>query len=177
MYFIILLLLNAEGPDHTASSGFTKRQRLQVPQQQQKQIIHVSQKLRLHPYILHKIKLKILLQGINPLLQKLSLRIASFPNYTNNIIRLAQNLEKPKSFIFTEDAKEWREADDIHFFLQPSSVVGEVIFDPVTNEMTIELLGTKYSYFNVPFRIFDSFAGSPSKGSFYNRIIKGKFLP
>jgi len=170
------LLLNEVGPTHAASGGHTKRQRLQIPQQQeQKQVIHVSQKLRLHPYILHKLKIKILLEGVNPLLQKLSLRVASFPNYTNNIIRLALNLDKKKSFIFTEKASEWKAAGDIHFFLQPSSFVGEVIYDPETNGMTIELSGLKYSFCNVPFRVFDSFAGAASKGAYFARNIKGLY--
>jgi len=170
------LLLNQEGEDHTASSGFTKRQRMQIPQQvEHKQTIHVSQKLRLHPYILSKIKIRILLEGINPLIQKLNQRFASFPNYTKNIIRTALHLDEPQRFFFTEKATEWSNAgvNDTEFFNLTSSFVGEVIWFPETSGMTIELNNVKYNFCNVPHRIFLAFQSSPSKGNFFSTVIRG----
>jgi len=173
------ILLNAEGVDHSASSGLSNIKRMrQVPQQvEQKQTIHVSQKLRLHPYILHKIKLKILLEGINPLIHKLSQRFASFPNYSLNILRYAFALSEPQKFIFTEKATEWSNAgvNDTEFFNLTSSFVGEVIWDPETSGMTIELNNVKYNFCNVPHRIFESFQGAASKGAYFTRIIKGQY--
>jgi len=170
------ILLNAEGEDHTASSGFTKRQRMQIPQQvEQKQTIHISQKLRLHPYILQKIKLKILSEGINPLIHKLSQRIASFPNYTQNIIRTALHLDEPQRFFFDEKATEWSNAgvNDTEFFNLTSSFVGEVIWDPTTSGMSIELNSVKYNFCNVSHRTFLAFQASPSRGSYFSTVIRG----
>jgi len=40
--------------------------------------------------------------------------------------------------------------------------------------MTIEINGRIYNYCGISRREFESFKGSPSKGSAFNRFIKGK---
>lgn len=60
-------------------------------------------------------------------------------------------------------------------FQAPSTVVGEVIYTPDDQTMTIELNGNTYNYCSVPQAIFTSFKGASSKGAYYNRSVKGQF--
>ena len=172
------VLLNGEvSQGRTGFGGFGRLRKRQVTEQAEL-ITHVHQQLRLHPFILRKLKLKILLKAVNPLLQKLNIKIASLPDYTNNIIRMAMKMDQPKSFTFEEPIKDWLTAEELEreiTFSHTSSFVGKVTFTPELNTMEINLNGKVYGFCHVPFRIFDSFEGAASKGAYFTRIIKGQF--
>jgi len=90
---------------------------------------------------------------------------------SSEIIKLEKDT---REFKFNEPNDAWSflsEAD----FVQGSSFVGEVNYNEDAQEMKISLNGTVYEYCNVPQRVFDGFEGAPSKGAYYNRIIKGQF--
>ncbi len=65
---------------------------------------------------------------------------------------------------------------DITDFTHPSSWIGHVIYDSDTQEMSITMSGKKYLFCGVDDRTFDAFEGSPSKGVYYWRILKDRFL-
>lgn len=85
--------------------------------------------------------------------------------------------KKKKKFEFTDDPKNWESllGERVTAFTHSSSFVGHVIYDSETQEMLITLSGEKYVFCGVPDRVFDSFEGSTSKGSFFNREIKGLY--
>lgn len=58
-------------------------------------------------------------------------------------------------------------------FNHASSFIGNVVYTPDMQTMEISLGSRVYPYCGVPQRIYDSFKGSPSKGVFFNRAIKG----
>lgn len=94
-----------------------------------------------------------------------------------NLVQTDTPIE-PKEFdddLKKEEVKEIERDREVDFN-QPSSFVGTVTYTIDLQTMEIELNGRIYGYCNIPQRLFDSFQGSPSKGKFYNRSIKGQFL-
>ena len=117
-----------------------------------------------------------------------------------NIIRKAMTLDRVRKFSFRESSQNWESADTLSDldqridrlqnklkdlerdvnprekdFDHPSSFVGTVIYTTESNTMEITMNGKVYGFCRVPERIFDEFEGSPSKGAFYNRSIRGQF--
>ena len=60
-------------------------------------------------------------------------------------------------------------------FTHSSSFIGNVRFNTDTQEMTMLLNGKRYFWCRVPRRVYDAFEGANSKGSFFNREIKGLY--
>ena len=56
-----------------------------------------------------------------------------------------------------------------------SSFLHRVCYDKDTQILRLQLKDNFYSFCNVPNLIVNNLLQSPSKGSFYNRLIKGKF--
>ena len=83
-----------------------------------------------------------------------------------------------KSFDFEEDHKAWKilTERDTTAFTHSSSWIGHVIYDSDTQQMMIMMSGKRYLFCGVDDRTFDSFEGSPSKGEFYWRILKDRFI-
>ncbi len=65
---------------------------------------------------------------------------------------------------------------DITDFTHSSSWIGHVIYDSDTDQMMIMMSGKKYLFCGVDDRTYDAFEGSPSKGEYYWRILKDRFL-
>lgn len=59
-------------------------------------------------------------------------------------------------------------------FTHSSSFVGNVRYDPDTQEMRVLLNGKSYNLCGVSPREYDSFEGASSKGAYFNRILKGQ---
>lgn len=59
--------------------------------------------------------------------------------------------------------------------LTESSFLHMVCYDKDTQTLRLQLKNNFYSYCNVPNHIAKNLLQSPSKGSFYNRYIKGKY--
>lgn len=57
-----------------------------------------------------------------------------------------------------------------------SSVIRDIYYNRITNEMKITFnSGKTYSYANVPVEVYEMFKKADSKGSFFSRVIKGRF--
>jgi len=66
--------------------------------------------------------------------------------------------------------------DDIEpDFEHTSSFVGKVRYFPRSQQMAIILGDKNYDFCGIPQRVFDAFAGAPSKGAFFNREIKQQY--
>jgi len=65
---------------------------------------------------------------------------------------------------------------DITDFTHTSSWIGHVIYDSDTQEMSITMSGKRYLFCGVDDRTFDAFEGAPSKGEYYWRILKDRFI-
>lgn len=59
--------------------------------------------------------------------------------------------------------------------MSPSStVIAKAEYFPKEQTMMIYINGNQYPYYNVPYRLWDSFKGAQSKGAAYNRLFKGQ---
>lgn len=115
-------------------------------------------------------------QNINILAARIKLK----PNAVKHLLLQALNLEPHVSFTINEPASQWIKSglDDenrIKSFEHSSSFVGTVTYFSDDSTMTIELNGKSYVFCNISERIFDSFRGSPSKGAYFSRNIRGQF--
>lgn len=90
----------------------------------------------------------------------------------NNLILLQKSKE---TFTIEEDVKYWINSEDIFHFKHQSVVVGLVTYDSDKSELNIFLNGTRYTYFDVPHRVYDQFEGSPSKGAAFSRLIRDQY--
>jgi len=96
-----------------------------------------------------------------------------------NIIRKAIEMEEDLSFEFKEAASEWvgskiyTDAAKILQFDQPSSFVGNVVYEKETEELLIVLGDRIYNFCSVPRQIYDGFQRASSKGKYFNTFIKG----
>ena len=95
-----------------------------------------------------------------------------------NIIRKAIQMENKLSFDFNEASKEWvgskiyTDAAKFLQFDQPSSFVGNVVYEKATEEMLIVLGDRVYNFCSVPRVIYDGFRKASSKGKYFNSFIK-----
>lgn len=84
-----------------------------------------------------------------------------------------------ESFTFDETASAWKgttqynDAAKILTFNHSSSFVGQVVYEKANKEMIIVLGDAIYNFCSVPRAIYDGFRKAGSKGSFFNRNIKG----
>lgn len=62
-----------------------------------------------------------------------------------------------------------------HAFTNSSSWVGNVRYDKENQTMRVKMNGKNYNFCNVPQRIYDSFKGDTSPGSFVNRSLKKQY--
>ena len=94
-----------------------------------------------------------------------------------NIIRKAIEMEE-LSFEFNEASKEWvgskiyTDAAKFLQFDQPSSFVGNVVYEKATEELQIVLGDSVYNFCSVPRIIYDGFRKASSKGKYFNSFIK-----
>jgi len=66
--------------------------------------------------------------------------------------------------------------EPVRYSKEESSLIESVQFDESTWTLDVHMHNkNSYSYSDVPPEVYDEFLRSPSKGSFYNRNIKGKF--
>lgn len=57
-----------------------------------------------------------------------------------------------------------------------SSAIRDAAYVPDARELRITFVsGRRYAYANVPQSIFDAFVASPSKGTFFNIAIRGRY--
>lgn len=56
-----------------------------------------------------------------------------------------------------------------------SSVVKYGSYNPENQELTLDLLGKEYVYFNVPQEIWDNLVKASSQGAYFNWAIKNQF--
>lgn len=96
-----------------------------------------------------------------------------------NIIRKAIKMENELSFSFNEASNEWvgskiyTDAAKFLQFDQPSSFVGNVVYEKETEELQIVLGDSVYNFCSVPRVIYDGFRKASSKGKYFNSFIKG----
>lgn len=58
---------------------------------------------------------------------------------------------------------------------QDSRIIGEIAYDPITEQMYIEVDGLTQVYCDLPQRVFDEFNTTIHKDSFYSQIIDKEF--
>ena len=87
---------------------------------------------------------------------------------------ISRRKKKKKHFEFIDKHENWKELLEVRFraFTHSSSFVGNVQYDQDNQSMEIILSGKTYNFCGVSERLFDSFEGATSKGSFFNREIK-----
>ena len=105
-------------------------------------------------------------------------RIYQLSQETESIDNIFTISKKVQTFDFEESPKQWAgilTEQRFRAFTASSSFVGNVRYDQDEQSMRILLNGISYEFCNVPQRIFDSFEGANSKGSFFNRNIKTQF--
>jgi len=57
-----------------------------------------------------------------------------------------------------------------------SSNIEAIGYDPNAQELHVQFLsGITYVYYNVPENVYEEIMDAPSKGSYFNRIIKGVY--
>ena len=92
---------------------------------------------------------------------------------------LTKKKKKPiKVFDFSESLEAWKDfisEQRFKSFTHSSSFVGNVRYDQDLQEMTALLGGERYTWCNVPQRVFDGWEGANSKGAYFAREIKGLF--
>lgn len=81
--------------------------------------------------------------------------------------------QQTKFFSF-EEPNNLTVEEAVTAFTHSSSFVGNVRYDPDTLEMRVLLNGRSYNLCGVSRREYDSFEGASSKGSYFNRILKGQ---
>lgn len=99
-------------------------------------------------------------------LQKLSI--------LKEIAEKVMSLERPsplKEFSFNETIHN----EQLIAFTHTSSWIGNVRYDTETLQLRILMNGKPYFHCGVPHRIFDAFAGAPSKGEFWWRNIREQY--
>ena len=57
-----------------------------------------------------------------------------------------------------------------------STTIAAVAYDEAAELLRLEFRNhTVYHYFGVPVAVYDALLGAPSKGSYFNRVIRGAF--
>jgi hypothetical protein len=86
-----------------------------------------------------------------------------------------QSEEKDMAEQYTELELMRLATDNLIIISTDSSFVEAVSYDLKQHTVGVTVQGKDYEYLNVPFDKFQEFVNSESKGSYFNRYVKGKW--
>ena len=182
------VLLNEAGPEHDEGSsggGIFRRFKRQIYKQPEKKdqitLEDWSRIILSRPFLIQDFaKAIILFPKIKQNINILAARIKLKPNAIIHLILQALTRQSHVSFTINEPASQWIKSglddeDREKSFEHSSSFVGTVTYFSDDSTMTIMLNGKLYGFCNVSERIYTSFEGSPSKGEYFSRNIRGQY--
>ena len=56
-----------------------------------------------------------------------------------------------------------------------SKFIQSIAYDDLTKELQVLIQDRTYSHYEVPLEVYEEFMNAPSKGTFYNKKIRGKY--
>jgi hypothetical protein len=83
------------------------------------------------------------------------------------------SIDETEMFFSFEEPNDLKVEEAFQAFTHSSSFVGNVRYDPDTQKMHVLLNGKGYDLCGISQREYDAFEGATSKGSYFNRILKG----
>jgi len=174
-----ILLMNDQQHVGTSGASLYKKFKRTIYRQENKLTVQeFSRLITSKPYLIREfVKAVLSIPEFMKNLNILSARITSVPIALTHLLLQAIRIESSADFAFDEPASQWRDSglEREKTFEHSSSFVGAVIYSAENQTMTIKLGNKIYGFCNVSERVYDSFKGSPSKGAYFSRFIKGQF--